>query len=148
MLAAYLIVKAMKLTVKGMNLTVTPSLRRYVEVKLVRAAEKLLGGGSAYQAVALDIDLVHRTRRHKKGNVWEAAANLQLPGKSIWQKAVAEELYAAIDGLEDIFRIEIKKYKERSRSRELRGARQAKKDWHLSRSARLYRKSRIREEGM
>ncbi|MEK7108791.1 MAG: HPF/RaiA family ribosome-associated protein [Patescibacteria group bacterium] len=138
----------MRLVVKGVGLTLTPSLKRYVEEKLVRSVEHLLARHSAYGAAGLDLELIHGSRHHKKGLVWEAVANLKLPGKTFWQEARAEDIHAAVDKLEDILKLEIKKYKERSRSRELRGARQAKKDFHLSRSARLYRKGRIREEGI
>lgn len=138
----------MKLVVKGMNLSITPSLRRYVDGKLVRSVEKLLGRSPAYGSLVLELEFVKSTEHHRKGNVWEAIANLQLPGHQLWQKASAEEMHAAIDDLEEILKREIKKYKERSRSREFRGARQAKKDLHLDRSARLYRKGRIREEGV
>lgn len=138
----------MKLVVKGVNLTVTPSLRRYVDGKLVRTVEKLLGRHPAYAAGVLGLELIHGTRHHKKGNVWEAVVNLQLPAKHIWQREFGEDIHAAIDELEGHLRRELTKYKERSRSRLLRGARQAKKEIRFSRSARFYRKGRIRQEGI
>lgn len=138
----------MKLVVKGVNLTVTPSLRRYAAEKLVAAAEKLLQRHPAYDAVSLELELIHGTRHHRKGTVWEAVLNLQLPGKHVWQRAFGEDIHAAIDDLEDHLKRELTKYKERSRSRLLRGARQAKKELRFARSARLYRKGRIRQEGM
>ena len=114
----------------------------------MRSVEKLLGRHPSFEAISLDLELVYGTRHHKKGEIWEAIANLRLPGKHIWQKTSVEDIHAAIDDLEDILKRELTKVKERSRSRELRGARQAKKDFHLSRSARLYRTGRIRNEGM
>lgn len=137
----------MKVAVKGVNFAVTPSLRRYADDKLTKTVEKLLRRHSAYEALTLEIELIYGTRRHKSGKVWEAAVNLQLPSKHIWQRAFSEDIRAAIDELEDHLKRELTKYKERSRSRLLRGARQAKKDLHLARSARLYRKGRIRQEG-
>lgn len=137
----------MRVVVKGVNLTLSPSLRRYVDEKLVASVEKLLRRHPAYPAATLEFELISASRHHKKGKIWAAVANLALPEKHFWQRAVAEEMYAAIDELEDILKREITKYKERSRSRMLRGARQAKKDFHLARSARLFRKGRIREEG-
>jgi len=141
------IVEAMKLAVKGVNLSITPSLRRSVEEKLVRTVERLIGRQPAYDAAVLNLELIHATRHHKKGTVWEAMVNLQLPQRHVWQKVSGEDIYEAIDLLEGILKRELTKYKERSRSRILRGARRAKKDLHLSRSARLYRHGRIRNEG-
>lgn len=141
------IFKAMKLAVKGINLDVSASLRDYVDEKLVRSVEKLLSG-SAHQSAALVIELIHSTRHHKKGAVWEAAASLRVPGRHIASRASAGEMHAAIDEVEDVLKEELKKYKQRSRSRELRGARRVKKDIRLDRSARLFRKGRIRDEGV
>lgn len=137
----------MKLVVQGVNLTVTPSLRQYVDEKLVQSVEKLLGRHRAYQSTALYLELIYGTRHHRKGRIWEAIANLRLPGQHIWQRVYGEDIWTAVDELADILKREIKKYKERSRSRELRGARQAKKELRLHRSARLYRTGRIRQEG-
>src|SRR3989344_2946414 len=137
----------MKLVVKGVNLTVTPSLRRYVDEKLVRMVEKLLGRHPAYDAAALELELIHGTRHHRKGKVWEAVMNLQMPSKHVWQRASGEDIHAAIDDLEDRLKRELTKFKERSRSRTLRGARQAKKELRFARSARFYRKGRIRQAG-
>lgn len=136
----------MKLVVKGVKVSLTPSLRDYVEKKLVFPVKRLLGGSLSESAI-LDVELIHGTTHHKKGNIWEAAANLRLPRARIYEKVKSSEAHAALDELEDILKREIKKYKERTRSRLLRGARQAKKDFHFSRSARLWRQGRIREEG-
>lgn len=138
----------MKTTLKGVNLTLTPSLHRYVEEKLVDSIKRLLSGHVADEASVLDIELIHSTKHHKKGNVWGAAANLRLPQENFWKKVSAEEIHTAVDGLEDVLKREIKKYKERSRSRLLRGARQAKTLLHLDRSARPTRKGRLRREGL
>ena len=141
------ILKSMKLVVQGVGLSVSASLRKYLEEKLVRPVEKLLARHPAYGASVLTIELVHGTRHHKKGKVWEAIASLRLPGGRFWKKIAAEDMRAAIDELEAVLRREITQYKERSRSRFMRGARQAKKELRLARSARLYRKGRIRQEG-
>lgn len=137
----------MKVVVQGLHFRLTPSLRRYVDEKLVRSVQKLLSRLPSFDAVMLDVELAKETRHHKKGEVWNVTANLRMPGKNIWQKTSAEEIHAAVDDLEEILKRELTKVKERSRSREFRGARQAKKDFHLSRSARLYRKGRVRNEG-
>ncbi|RJQ36758.1 hypothetical protein C4552_02600 [Candidatus Parcubacteria bacterium] len=138
----------MKLVVKGVGLTVTPSIRRYVGEKIVEPVAKLLGRDPAYAAAVLELELIRDTRHHRKGIVWSAAANCKLPQKQLWQRADAEDIHAAIDGLADILKRDITKVKERSRSRLLRGARRAKKDLHLSRAARLYREGRIRDESI
>ena len=137
----------MKLAVKGVGLSVTPSLRRYADEKLFKTAEKLLRRHPTFEAAALELELIYATRHHRKGRIWEAIMNLQLPGKHVWQRTFGEDIHAAIDELGDHLKRELTKYKERSRSRILRGARRAKKDIRFARAARLYRKGRIRQEG-
>ncbi|OHA08894.1 MAG: ribosomal subunit interface protein [Candidatus Sungbacteria bacterium RIFCSPLOWO2_01_FULL_60_25] len=137
----------MQLAIKGVNVSLTPSLRRYVEEKLVRSVTRIFARDPGWEATTLELELICETHHHKKGMIWKAVANLKLPGKRFRHDAEAEDIHAAVDGLEDILKREFTKYKERSRSRLLRGARQAKKSIHLDRSARLFRKGRIREEG-
>jgi ribosomal subunit interface protein len=136
----------MQLTVKGVGLTVTPSLRRHAEEKLKRPLEKLLGalGDSAL----LELECIHGTRHHKKGIVWRVQGNLTLPGTTLSTHADAEDIHAAIDELADILKRDIKKVKERSRSRLLRGARLAKQQTRFDRAARLSQKGRNRLEGI
>ncbi|MBI2055611.1 MAG: ribosome-associated translation inhibitor RaiA [Candidatus Sungbacteria bacterium] len=137
----------MKFTLKGVNIGVTPSLRDYVDKKLVDPIKKLLAE-PVRGSLTLDVELVHETRRRKKGDLWEARANLQMPQARVYERSRASELHAAIDDLEVLLKAEIKKQKERLRAKMLRGARQAKKYLHLDRGARLYRQGRIREEGV
>ena len=131
----------------GVGFSITPSLRRSVDAKLVGSVERLLGRHPAYDAATLELELIHGTHHHRKGKVWEAVVNLRLPSERFWKRIAAEDIHAAIDELESVLKRELTRYKERSRSRFMRGARQAKKDIHFSRSARLYRKGRIRQEG-
>lgn len=142
------IVEPMKLAMKGVNLKLTPALRRYVDGKLARSIEKLLGRHPAYEAATGEIELICPPPHHKKGKIWEAALVMRLPQMRFSQRAQDEDIYAAVDKLEDMAKRELTKYKERSRSRLLRGARRAKKDFHLDRSARLNRAGRIRQEGI
>lgn len=142
------IVVLMKLGMKAIGFEMTTSLRRYVGEKLVRPMEKLLGRNPAWQATSLDLELICGTHHHKKGRIWEASANLALPGARLWKRVTAEEIHIAIDGLEQIFKRELTRYKERSRSRLLRGARRAKREIRFDRSARISQKGRVRDEGM
>lgn len=138
--------ETMKLAIKGINVSLTPSLRRYVGEKLVRSVTKIFARDPGWEATTLEIELICETRHHKKGMIWRAVANLRLPGKQFRHDAEAEDIHAAMDGLEDILKREFTKYKERSRSRLLRGARRVKKTMRFDRSARLFRKGRMREE--
>src|SRR3989344_5829341 len=142
------IVKGMNTVIKGVNLSLTPSLRRYVEEKLVRSVTRIFGRDPGWAATTLELELICETHHHKKGMIWKAVANLKLPGKTFRHAVEAEDIHAAVDGLEDVLKRELTKYKERSRSRLLRGARQVKKSIHFDRSARTFRRGRIRDEGV
>ena len=66
------IVELMKLAVRGVKVSLTPSLQNYIEDKLVSPVRRLLGGSLAESAV-LDVELIRETTHHRKGNVWEEA---------------------------------------------------------------------------
>jgi ribosomal subunit interface protein len=138
----------MKFTVRGVNLTVTPSLERYATAKLTKPFERLWGRSVEYEAITVGIELKHVTAHHRKGLVWRAAASVRLPQKSFFAAVDADELHAAIDLLEEELDRELSKIKERLRSRFLRGARRARELLRFHRLARFLWRGRRREEGI
>ncbi len=138
----------MKFTVRGVNVSLTPSLERYATEKLTKPFSRLWGRSAEYEGLTLDIELKRVTAHHRKGSVWRAAAKVHLPQKSFFAAADADELHAAIDLLEEELERELSKIKERLRSRFLRGARRARESLRFHRLARFLRRGRRREEGI
>jgi len=102
----------MKLDIVGKNLDLTPSLKIYIESKLLPLA-KFLKRFEGEGEVLVRLELARITRHHKRGDVFWAAADLKLPGKILRAEAESGDIRAAIDGVKDELRSEIEKYKTR-----------------------------------
>lgn len=137
----------MRVTVSKRNIEITPALRSYIEEKIVRTAERLIGRLSLSDLPILDVEVERTTRHHRKGQVYRILVNLTLGKKLIRAEATDDDIRAACDVLEEELKREIQTHKTKSLTLLKRGARQAKKDLHYAKAARLFRKGRIRNEG-
>jgi len=116
----------MRVVIKGKNTLLTPPIKKYIEQKLIRPTEKLLGG-RAQEDVLLELELARTTRHHRKGQVWFAEANLKLGKHLIRAEHEGEGAHEVIDLVENELTREIKSFKERSKTKEIRGARKLKR---------------------
>jgi putative sigma-54 modulation protein len=100
----------MVVKITGHHVDVTNALREYVESKMdriVRHHDLLTDAHWILTVEKLD---------HK------AEANLNVSGRSIHAEAVAEDMYAAIDGLADRLDRRVRKYKEKLNDHHVREA--------------------------
>lgn len=137
----------MRVTIRQKNLSITPALRVYIESKLLKTVRRLLKNAAGEALPILDLEIGRSTRHHKKGRVYHVEANLSLGGKLLRAEVDAEDIRAACDLLEEELGREITTYRGKARAKERRGERAAKKDIRLDKSARLWRKGRILNEG-
>lgn len=100
----------MIINIKGTNLELTPALRRYAEEKVV-ALTKFFS-----DLTQARIELERTTKRHHKGKVWRAEANLLGPRHLFRAEAVGSDIYTAIDSLKDELKRELRAYKEKNMS--------------------------------
>ncbi len=98
-------------------------MREYLEDKVVRVADRLMGDD---EAAILEIEFALDTRHHRKGEVWRAEANLALGKKVIRAEETGEDPHAVIDALGDELSREIKSFKDKSKTKHIRGARTIK----------------------
>lgn len=112
------------ISIKGTNVELTDSIIDTIEKKLVtlsKFTERM------EPMVELAVEVAKTSKHHKKGPVWRAEATLQVPGKVLRAEVTEIGLYGAIDLLKDELLGQIKSYKEKGKSKMLRGARVAKK---------------------
>ncbi|MBU6415330.1 HPF/RaiA family ribosome-associated protein [Patescibacteria group bacterium] len=128
------------------NFQLSESLRVYVERKIFSQFKKMFRGQTDVINVDLDIDL--GTRHHKKGNIWHGRIGVSGPHLSLMAEADSSTAQSVIDLLEEELKQELKKHKERVDSIAKRKTREIKKAIRLDKGARLYRKGRIRNEGV
>lgn len=97
--------------------------------KLVRPVSKLLVSIDKEMDLPMDVELAKSTKRHKHGKIWYAEVNLIMPFVKSPVRARAAELtiFAAIDEVKNELEREIKRYKDKSRTKKIKEARKLKR---------------------
>lgn len=111
------------ISIKSTNLEFTTTIREAITKKLLALERFTVRLGPV---VELQVEVGKTTTHHRKGDIFHAEATLHLPGARLRAEKDAETLYAAIDAARDELARQIKKYKERRRTRVASGARRAK----------------------
>ena len=91
----------MQISITGQHLEITPALKQYVTEKLQRISRHLSGITQVHAVLSVD----------KLQQIAEAKINV--PGGQLFAKAVAEDMYAAIDALVDKLDKQAIKHKEK-----------------------------------
>lgn len=107
----------MKIHVKTTNFGHTPAVDALADEKLIRPVQKLIQGIDRAADVPLDVEFELTTRHHRKGKIWRAEAQIELPHSAqlLRAEATGEQLEEAVNRVKDELVGEIKKYKERAR---------------------------------
>lgn len=145
----------MRIIIKATKVNLTESLRKLIREK-ISSLEKFLEeilekedifNGQKPRTKAF-VEVGKPSVHHRKGKVFYAECQISLPGKELRAIAERKSLEMAITEVKDELQRQLKKYKGSQRAQQKRNQRRAKKDFKVSKSARFYRKGRIREEGM
>lgn len=88
----------MKINIKATNFELTEAIRNYVEEKL-GALEKMLPVGD--DSVMADVEVGKINKHHQHGQVFKAEVNLHFKHHYLRAEAFHEDLYAAIDEMQD-----------------------------------------------
>lgn len=113
----------MRTIIKGKQTDLTPVIRAYIEAKIIGPATRIVGKGDAL----LEVELSRASRHHRKGNVWWAEANLKIGKTLIRAEEEGEDPHAVIDNLENELLREIKSFKGKKQTKDIRTARKIKK---------------------
>lgn len=100
----------MKIITKGKNLSLTPSLKNYVEAKIGKLQRHLPLKTRGLAEAEVWLVYFHH---HKKGKNYHCHITLHLPGKNIRVQEGAEEMHAAIDLASEKLENMILKYKQK-----------------------------------
>ena len=134
----------MRLDFRGSRRFLSESVKTYAAKRLMGLGKILGNNPSGESRVTLWINKI--SGKHTAGNIWQAKANLSFSGELLRAESVGPRPQSALDKLKDELKREIVRFRGRIRSRLMRGSRQAKKELHLARAARFWRKGRIRDE--
>lgn len=100
----------MQINIKATNLEMTPALEDYIREK-VNMLKKYLG--NTVKANQIDFEIEKFVGNQKKGQIYRAEANVDVPGKVIRVEKEEADMYAAIDRVKDNLEITIRRYKEK-----------------------------------
>lgn len=101
----------MKITIKSTGLELTPPIKEFIEDK-VGSVQKFLQRYDANNAVLAEVEIGRPSTHHKKGAVYFAEININLPGQILRAKVENEDVRVAINEAKDILKREIDKYKD------------------------------------
>ncbi|MBI4085184.1 MAG: ribosome-associated translation inhibitor RaiA [Candidatus Liptonbacteria bacterium] len=126
----------MKITMEGVGVDITPSLKSFVKSKLESVA-KLMSRFEKKGESEIIVEISKPTKHHHKGEIFRAEGNLKA-GKILFRaEADGESARNAIDILKDELKREIVSFKEKIATLSRRSERSAKKSLRLSEAARF-----------
>lgn len=107
----------MTIEILATQLELTPAIRDYVEQKigsLGKFVEHFEEGGP----LKVFVEVARTSKRHRHGEVYYAEATIPVAGKTLRAECSDTDLYAAIDGLKDLLKLEVTKAKGRQEDRD------------------------------
>lgn len=125
----------MKFIIKSKEIKISEDFKNYTE-KRIGKLEKFLESINPSLIIST-IEISKASGRHKQGKIYQAHIDLSLPGKFFRAEVQSENLYSAIDEAKEELEIEIRKFKNKSETLFIRGARSFKKSFRLSPMARF-----------
>jgi len=96
--------------IKGTDLELTDAMRSAVDRVMDNLDKYIEKFGDA---VSADVELEKTTQHHHKGPFFRAEINVTIPGKLVRAEATDEDLYIAIDRMEENISRELRKEKEK-----------------------------------
>ncbi len=87
----------MNINIKTTNITLTPAISAYTEKRLEKIRRLLENDAS----VQCDIELAKTTAHHHKGDIFKAEIHIVGVGKNYYASSNQDDLYAAIDIVQD-----------------------------------------------
>lgn len=116
----------MDLNIKTHQIELSDDVKDYLDKRMAELG-KFVSEGTLIKG---DIDLQKTTNHHQSGDIFEAKANLELPGKLLHASAGGDDIKKAIDGLKDELQQELKKYKELLSTKRRKGEQELKEQMH------------------
>ncbi len=113
----------MRTIIKGKQTELTTTIRAYIEAKIIGPATRIIGKGDAL----LEVELSHASRHHRKGNIWRVEVNLKIGKTLLRAEEEGEDPHAVIDAVENELLREIKSFKGKKQTKDIRTARKIKK---------------------
>ncbi len=114
----------MKVDITPENITITPAIDQYLELRLSAIGKYIDADDESAKA---DVYLVKTTEHHKQGKIFKAKINLHVSGWSGQAEAVDENLYNAINEMKSEIIRQLKTHRKKNQTKERREGMKIKK---------------------
>jgi len=102
----------MKIIIESDGMELSESVRAYADKKF-RVLEKFVTRFEKGGEIELHVEILKTTEHHRKGDIYQANANIRLPGKMLNVEEKGDNVHTAIDLAKDVLKMEIEKYKDK-----------------------------------
>jgi len=106
----------MKVEILATKVEINDALRTYVQKKM-KGLSRLVSRFEKERELTVFVEIARTTKHHRSGEVYYAEATLELPGTVLRAEEKHLDMRAAIDGMKNTLKLEIKKYKDQTVSR-------------------------------
>ncbi len=143
----------MKITIKNKKIRLTKKIEDHIKEK-ADSLEKffnLTKNEKDIQRKTLKeivVEIEKETNHHKKGFLFRAKMKAHFPRKDFFAESITENLALSITEAKEEIERGIKRHKSKIISKRRRNERKVKKEIKIAPQARMYRKGRIRQEGL
>lgn len=107
----------MNINIKTTGITITPSISEYTNKRLQKISDFLVNDPTAQ----CDVELGKTTSHHNKGEIFRAEIHVVAKGKNAYVSSEQEDLYAAIDIVQEEMMNELRSEKSKKVSMLRRG---------------------------
>lgn len=101
----------MQTIIKATHIDVTDALSQYVDDR-IKSLEKYISRFEEQGESIARIELARTTQHHRNGDVFNVEVNLHIDGEVIRASRDGEDMYATIDEVKDVLKLEIQKFKD------------------------------------
>lgn len=102
----------MILNIKAKNLELTPSIKIYIEEKILPLSN-FIKKWDEEGSVEADFEIARSTKHHHKGNVFYAEINMTIGGKFLRANCEGDDVHAVVDLVKDKIKKEVVNFKEK-----------------------------------
>ncbi|PIR74872.1 MAG: ribosomal subunit interface protein [Candidatus Magasanikbacteria bacterium CG10_big_fil_rev_8_21_14_0_10_47_10] len=110
----------MTINTKAIGMDMTDAINRYAREK-AESVEKFFDN-----IQQIDVTFGSLSNHHNKGKIFFAEMNVHVPGKNVFVKKEADDLYKAIDKVKDHLKVEFEKMKGKMRDKDKQSLRDQK----------------------
>jgi len=113
----------MNINIKSTNMEMTPAISDYA-TKKVESLGKFI---TVHDNIQAWIEIGKTTNHHQHGDIFRAELQMKIAGNSLRAESEKDDLYAAIDDMQEEMKRELLKFKDKRSTKKRRGERMLKK---------------------